>query len=262
MRAITAVPGQRGSVGVEEVAEPAEADGALLVRGLLMGVCGTDREIAEGAYGEPPAGESKLIIGHEGLGEVLEAPARVGLSCRGSGGRDRAPPGSGAVPGVRRRASGTCAATTGSPSAGSSGVTDTEASSGASSRTSRSRSRRRWATSACCSSRRRCWRRRGTRSTASRSARSSSGAGRWSPARARSGCWRASSGCSAAMRCTSSTWRPRVPNATSSRRSARATTPATPPTSTSTWTSSSSAPGSAPSDARPPRGWSAAGSSA
>ncbi len=80
MRAITAVPGQRGSVGVEEVAEPAEADGALLVRGLLMGVCGTDREIAEGAYGEPPAGESKLIIGHEGLGEVLEAPPGSGFS--------------------------------------------------------------------------------------------------------------------------------------------------------------------------------------
>ena len=80
MRAITAVPGQRGSVGVEEVAEPAEGDGALLVRGLLMGVCGTDREIAEGAYGEPPPGESKLIIGHEGFGEVLEAPAGSGFS--------------------------------------------------------------------------------------------------------------------------------------------------------------------------------------
>ena len=79
MRAITAVPGQRGSVGVEEVPEPAQADGALLVRGLLMGVCGTDREIAEGEYGEPPPGESKLIIGHEGLGEVLEAPAGSGF---------------------------------------------------------------------------------------------------------------------------------------------------------------------------------------
>ena len=75
MRAITAVPGQRGSVGVREVPEPAEAEGAVLVRGLLMGVCGTDREIAQGEYGEPPPGESDLIIGHEGLGEVLEAPA-------------------------------------------------------------------------------------------------------------------------------------------------------------------------------------------
>ena len=79
MRAITAVPGQRGSVGVEDVPEPAKEDGALLVRGLVMGVCGTDREIAEGEYGEPPPGESKLIIGHEGLGEVLEAPAGSGF---------------------------------------------------------------------------------------------------------------------------------------------------------------------------------------
>ena len=79
MRAITAVPGQRGSVGVEEVAAPAESDGGVLVRGLGMGVCGTDREIAEGEYGEPPPGESRLIIGHEGLGEVLEAPAGSGF---------------------------------------------------------------------------------------------------------------------------------------------------------------------------------------
>ena len=79
MRAITAVPGQRGRVGVQEVPEPALGDGALLVRGLMMGVCGTDREIAEGGYGEPPPGESELIIGHEGLGEVLEAPAGSGF---------------------------------------------------------------------------------------------------------------------------------------------------------------------------------------
>ena len=103
MRAITAVPGQRGSVGVEDVPEPAEADGALLVRGLRMGVCGTDREIAEGGYGEPPPGESKLIIGHEGLGRGARGAGRLGLSCRGSGGRDRAPSRSGSVPGVRRR---------------------------------------------------------------------------------------------------------------------------------------------------------------
>jgi glucose 1-dehydrogenase len=79
MRAITAVPGQRGAVGVENVPEPATNDGALLVRGRLIGVCGTDREIAEGGYGEAPPGEQKLIIGHEGLGEVLEAPAGSGF---------------------------------------------------------------------------------------------------------------------------------------------------------------------------------------
>jgi len=79
MRAMTAVPGQRGTAGVGEVPDPTVADGGLLVRGRLVGVCGTDREIAEGEYGEPPPGDTKLIIGHEGLGEVLEAPAGSGF---------------------------------------------------------------------------------------------------------------------------------------------------------------------------------------
>jgi threonine dehydrogenase-like Zn-dependent dehydrogenase len=79
MRAITATPGRPGSVAVEEVPAPAQPDGALLVRGRLIGVCGTDHEIAAGEYGAPPPGETKLIIGHEGLGEVLEAPAGSGF---------------------------------------------------------------------------------------------------------------------------------------------------------------------------------------
>ncbi len=79
MLAMTAVPGQRGTAAVDEVPDPSEADGALLVRGLLVGVCGTDREIATGQYGEPPPGETRLVIGHEGLGEVLEAPGGSGF---------------------------------------------------------------------------------------------------------------------------------------------------------------------------------------
>ena len=80
MLAMTAVPGERGTAGVEEVPDPPESDGALLVRGLLVGVCGTDREIAEGEYGEAPPDDRKLIIGHEGLGEVLEAPSGSGFA--------------------------------------------------------------------------------------------------------------------------------------------------------------------------------------
>lgn len=79
MLAMTAVPGQRETADVEEVPDPSEADGALLVQGRLVGLCGADREIAGGEYGEPPPGDTKLIIGHEGLGEVLEAPAGSGF---------------------------------------------------------------------------------------------------------------------------------------------------------------------------------------
>ena len=79
MRAMTVVPGRTGTAAVETLDEPADAQGELLVSGRLVGVCGTDREIAEGVYGEPPQGESRLVLGHEGLGEVLEAPVGSGF---------------------------------------------------------------------------------------------------------------------------------------------------------------------------------------
>ena len=39
-----------------------------------MGVCGTDMEIVGGDYGWAPPGEERLVIGHESLGRVREAP--------------------------------------------------------------------------------------------------------------------------------------------------------------------------------------------
>jgi glucose 1-dehydrogenase len=77
---MTVVPGQQGTAGIEEVPDPDVQDGALLVRGMAVGICGTDREIAEGSYGMPPPGETSLIVGHESLGEVLEAPAGSGFA--------------------------------------------------------------------------------------------------------------------------------------------------------------------------------------
>src|SRR5262249_47491791 len=78
--AMTVVLGQKGTAGVREVPDPAMQDGALLVRGRAVGVCGTDREIAEGTYGTPPSGEESLIVGHESLGEVVEAPTGSGFA--------------------------------------------------------------------------------------------------------------------------------------------------------------------------------------
>jgi len=57
MRALTVQPGQPGSARVEDVAEPPEAAGAVLVKALALGICGTDREIAAGEYGWSPEGE-------------------------------------------------------------------------------------------------------------------------------------------------------------------------------------------------------------
>jgi threonine dehydrogenase-like Zn-dependent dehydrogenase len=46
MHAMTVLPGQKATVGVEEVPDPNMGDGVLLVRGRAIGICGTDREIA------------------------------------------------------------------------------------------------------------------------------------------------------------------------------------------------------------------------
>jgi threonine dehydrogenase-like Zn-dependent dehydrogenase len=46
----------------------------LLVDALALGVCGTDREIIAGEYGQAPEGQPRLILGHESLGRVREAP--------------------------------------------------------------------------------------------------------------------------------------------------------------------------------------------
>jgi D-arabinose 1-dehydrogenase-like Zn-dependent alcohol dehydrogenase len=59
---------------VIDLREPPASDGSLLVRTLLIGMCGTDREIAEDGYGTPPPGEERLVLGHESLAEVSSHP--------------------------------------------------------------------------------------------------------------------------------------------------------------------------------------------
>src|SRR3954452_10499561 len=80
MLALTVKPGRAGSLTVGEVPEPEPDAGALLVAGLALGVCGTDREIAAGEYGWAPPGQDRLIVGHESLGRVREAPDGSGFA--------------------------------------------------------------------------------------------------------------------------------------------------------------------------------------
>lgn len=74
MKALTVRPGQPDSLAVTEVAEPTPAEGAVLVDAVAVGLCGTDFEIVRGEYGQAPPGEELLILGHENLGRVVEAP--------------------------------------------------------------------------------------------------------------------------------------------------------------------------------------------
>ncbi len=80
MRALTVVPLQAGSLEVSEFADPVAGEGELLVEGIALGVCGTDREIAGGHYGWAPPGADRLILGHESLGRVREAAPGSGFS--------------------------------------------------------------------------------------------------------------------------------------------------------------------------------------
>jgi len=72
MRAITVEPKKPGTAKWEEVEEPDVRQGSILVEAIAVGVCGTDVEIIEGKYGWPPPGKTRLILGHESLGRVLE----------------------------------------------------------------------------------------------------------------------------------------------------------------------------------------------
>ncbi len=72
VKAVVIAPGKRHSDRLVELPDPVPAKGELLVEVLSVGVDGTDDELVAGEYGEAPAGEEQLVIGHESLGRVSE----------------------------------------------------------------------------------------------------------------------------------------------------------------------------------------------
>src|SRR5258708_11490470 len=79
MKAITVEPKKAGTALLEEVAEPDAREGSVLVEAIAVGVCGTDVEIVEGKYGWAPPGKTRLVLGHESLGRVVDAGPTGGL---------------------------------------------------------------------------------------------------------------------------------------------------------------------------------------
>lgn len=79
-KAMTVVPGRPDTAGVTQRGGPPETDGSILVEGMLAGICGTDTEIVEQGFGVPPPGEEQLIVCHESLGRVIDAPPASGLA--------------------------------------------------------------------------------------------------------------------------------------------------------------------------------------
>src|SRR5690349_3294312 len=80
MRAVTLAPRQARSLELQQIPEPQPEQGAVLVRTLAVGVCGTDRELIDGAYGEAAPGHERLVLGHESLGRVIQAPRESGFA--------------------------------------------------------------------------------------------------------------------------------------------------------------------------------------
>ncbi|HZG50441.1 MAG TPA: alcohol dehydrogenase catalytic domain-containing protein [Thermoleophilaceae bacterium] len=70
MLGLVTTPGQAHSTAVVELPPPRPAEGELLLRTLEVGVCGTDREISEGAFGVAPEQRERLLLGHELLAVV------------------------------------------------------------------------------------------------------------------------------------------------------------------------------------------------
>ena len=79
MKAITVEPKKPGTARLEDVPEPEAHDGSILVEAIAVGVCGTDVEIVEGKYGWAPSGKTRLVLGHESLGRVVDPGPTGGL---------------------------------------------------------------------------------------------------------------------------------------------------------------------------------------
>ncbi|MCG3113773.1 MAG: alcohol dehydrogenase catalytic domain-containing protein [Candidatus Manganitrophus sp. SB1] len=79
MKAITVEPKKPGTARFEEIPEPDAGEGSVLVEAVAVGVCGTDVEIVEGKYGWAPPGKTRLVLGHESLGRIIDPGASRSL---------------------------------------------------------------------------------------------------------------------------------------------------------------------------------------
>ena len=77
MKAISILPGS-GNIHLAEVEEPGiTGPDEVKIKILQVGICGTDREEAEGGRADAPMGKTELIIGHEMFGQVEEIGTAV-----------------------------------------------------------------------------------------------------------------------------------------------------------------------------------------
>ena len=80
MKAITVEPRKPETARLEDIPEPDARGGSVLVEAIAVGVCGTDVEIVEAKYGWAPPGKTRLVLGHESLGRVVDPGPTGGLA--------------------------------------------------------------------------------------------------------------------------------------------------------------------------------------
>jgi threonine dehydrogenase-like Zn-dependent dehydrogenase len=77
MKAITVVP-HTTNVQLSTIEEPnITAPNEIKMRVWEVGICGTDREEAEGGRADAPTGKKELVMGHEMFGQVIETGSSV-----------------------------------------------------------------------------------------------------------------------------------------------------------------------------------------
>lgn len=77
MRAIAVVPGTTDVRFVERPEPSVEAADQIKMQVLQVGICGTDREEANGGRADLPPGRTDLVLGHEMFGKVVEVGGAV-----------------------------------------------------------------------------------------------------------------------------------------------------------------------------------------
>jgi glucose 1-dehydrogenase len=70
VRAIAVTPKKENTLRLKEMEVPEPKKGELLLEVQKVGICGTDRDIISGFYGEAPDGDDYLVLGHESLSRV------------------------------------------------------------------------------------------------------------------------------------------------------------------------------------------------
>jgi threonine dehydrogenase-like Zn-dependent dehydrogenase len=78
VKAVTVEPHNPKTTRLEDIPEPDPLGGSVLVEAIGVGVCGTDVEIVDGKYGWAPRGKTRLVLGHESLGRVID-PGPTGV---------------------------------------------------------------------------------------------------------------------------------------------------------------------------------------